>query len=128
MEAHVRDGVEIVLFTDRTSAWHKFNTDSTIVRLGRLPGDAELHTPKERMRAIGLMVLYRREDVSGVSGTGPVAEIGRFSDGVCAMRWLTATASTAIYSSLEELIAIHGHGGATEVRDYRPDGRYDGRG
>lgn len=50
-----------------------------------------------------------------MSGTGVVAEGVEFADGVCAMRWLTPVRSTAIYASLEELRAIHGHDGATET-------------
>jgi hypothetical protein len=57
--------------------------------------------------------LHRREDESGVSGTGVVAEGVRFSDGRCVLRWLTAVSSIAIYDSIEDLIAIHGHKGKT---------------
>lgn len=38
-----------------------------------------------------------------------------FSDGTAAMRWLTEFASTAVYANIEQLEAIHGHGGATRV-------------
>lgn len=107
------NGVEIVVFSDRTSAWHKFGTDSTIVRtalVGQVP-----KPPKERRRNTRLFELHRSVDESGVSGTGVVAEGACFSDGVCAMRWKTGTASTAVYDSPEDLIAIHGHGGATQM-------------
>lgn len=60
--------------------------------------------------------LVRKTDVSGVSGTGIVAEGVVFQDGTCAMRWLTATPSTAIYASIEDLEKIHGHDGATVVQ------------
>lgn len=63
-----------------------------------------------------LFILERDEDVSGVSGTGIVAEGVVFSDGTCAMRWRKATASTAIYASIEDVETVHGHGGATKVR------------
>lgn len=59
--------------------------------------------------------LVRETDVSGVSGTGTVAEGVVFSDGTAAMRWLTEFASTAVYANIEQLEAIHGHGGATRV-------------
>lgn len=59
--------------------------------------------------------LQRDEDVSDVSGTGVVAEGVEFSDGTCAMRWLTATASTALYASVGDITTIHGHGGRTRV-------------
>lgn len=57
--------------------------------------------------------LHRNEDASGISGTGIVAQGIQFDDGSCAMRWLTETASTAIYTSVADLVAIHGHEGRT---------------
>lgn len=62
-------------------------------------------------------LLKRNEDVSGVSGVGFVAEGCEFADGTVAMRWLTKDkpVSTALYSSLSDVEAIHGHGGATVV-------------
>ena len=61
--------------------------------------------------------LERVEDVSGVSGVGVVAEGVEFSDGTCAMRWLTKgkPASTVIHESIGAVEALHGHGGATYV-------------
>jgi hypothetical protein len=57
----------------------------------------------------------RKQDVSGVSGTGRVCEGIQFSDGRCAVRWLTKTASTELWDSVEEAIQVHGHSGATEL-------------
>ncbi len=59
--------------------------------------------------------LQRDEDASGVSGTGVVAEGVEFTDGSCALRWRTTTASTAVYDSAEDLVAIHGHEGRTRL-------------
>ena len=59
--------------------------------------------------------LRRIEDATGVSGTGRVAEGVVFSDGTCAIRWLTATKSTAVYATLADVITIHGHDGGTLV-------------
>jgi len=53
----------------------------------------------------------REQDVSGVSGTGRVLEGIVFTDGTVAIRWLSKFASTAIYNSLAEFEAIHGHDG-----------------
>ena len=61
-------------------------------------------------------VLDRTEDVSGASGTGTVAEGVVFSDGTAVLRWMVGLRSTAIYDSIEDLAAIHGHDGATQVR------------
>lgn len=62
-----------------------------------------------------LFVLYRDEDASGVSGTGNVAEGVEFSNGKCALCWITQYRSVAIYDSIRELISIHGHDGKTKV-------------
>lgn len=59
--------------------------------------------------------LYRNEDQTGVSGTGVVAEGVEFSDGTACLRWRTRFSSTAIYSSMLDIIQIHGHSGATKV-------------
>ena len=59
--------------------------------------------------------LERLEDESGVSGTGVVAQGVIFNDGVCVMRWLTETPSTAVYANMDDLIAIHGHQGKTRA-------------
>ena len=60
-------------------------------------------------------VLRRLEDQTGVSGTGDVAEGVEFSDGTAAMRWRSDVASTAVYSSMADVEAIHGHQGRTLV-------------
>lgn len=59
--------------------------------------------------------LLRSEDASGVSGTGLVASGVQFSDGTCAMRWRTSTSSTSVYASIDDVVTIHGHNGATVV-------------
>lgn len=32
-----------------------------------------------------------------------------FSDGVCVIRWLTATGSTSVFESFDAMLRIHGH-------------------
>ena len=59
--------------------------------------------------------VVRERDISGVSGVGNVAEGVLFTDGKVAMRWLTEHATTTFFDSLEDLILIHGHEGATRV-------------
>lgn len=59
--------------------------------------------------------LHRDRDVSGVSGTGIVAEGVVFSDGTCVVRWGGARRSTVVWNSIDDVQAIHGHGGATYV-------------
>lgn len=57
----------------------------------------------------------RREDASGVSGCGKVAEGIVFSDGRVAIEWLSSSPSTNIYNSLEDVDRIHGHEGRTKI-------------
>jgi hypothetical protein len=59
--------------------------------------------------------LERVEDESGVSGVGLVAEGVVFSNGWCALTWLTMHMSVSLYQSIEEVEAIHGHEGKTKV-------------
>ena len=59
--------------------------------------------------------LVREEDESGVSGIGIVAEGCQFTEGKCVLAWLTQHKSVAVYDSLQDLEAIHGHGGRTRV-------------
>ncbi len=59
--------------------------------------------------------LKRKEDETGISGTGYIAEGVQFSDGQCVINWLTATSSMGIYHSVVEMQHIHGHGGKTVV-------------
>lgn len=75
--------------------------------------------------------LHRDRDVSGVSGTGVVA-VGtqymvdanvEFLDGFrlelpagwCRVTWLTEFSSTVLWRSVEDAMAVHGHGGATRL-------------
>jgi hypothetical protein len=61
--------------------------------------------------------LERSEDVTGVSGTGTVAEGVEFSDGMVALRWIVGRyRSTVILESIKSVETIHGHNGATQVK------------
>lgn len=62
-------------------------------------------------------LLYRDEDVSGVSGPGVVAEGIRFSDGRVALRWCAdgQPQSTVTWDSITDVACIHGHDGKTKV-------------
>jgi hypothetical protein len=59
--------------------------------------------------------LVRHHDVSGVSGTGIVAEGVVWTDGAVALRWYGEHPSTADWLSLDDLLAVHGHEGDTTV-------------
>jgi len=57
----------------------------------------------------------RSEDLSGISGTGRVAEGIEFTNGKCVITWLTPTSSVAVYDNVKCLLLIHGHEDRTKV-------------
>lgn len=59
--------------------------------------------------------LSRSQDITGVSGTGIVAEGVLFSTGWVALTWLTAVNSLVFYPAIEHVRAIHGHDGSTQI-------------
>ena len=61
-------------------------------------------------------VLVRDEDLTGVSGTGVVAEGIVFTSGQVVINWLREPFSMGLYQSLEDVIFIHGHGGRTKLQ------------
>lgn len=67
------------------------------------------------MMKIKHFYLNRKEDESGVSGTGIVALGAILPSGQCIMEWLTFTSSIGIYKNIEQVMEIHSHGGKTEV-------------
>lgn len=69
-------------------------------------------------------VLIRDVDVTGMSGTGPVADGVVFPDGTTVLRWRDVTgpnydrgvrATTVVHESPESVLALHGHGGVTRI-------------
>lgn len=62
-------------------------------------------------------VLMRDTDVSGVSGTGIVADGVAFPDGTVALRWRGGNPTSVVFhdNGVESVEAIHGHGGATRL-------------
>jgi len=63
-----------------------------------------------------LYEMIRDEDPSGVSGTGPVAEVVEFDSGWVAVSFYLYTANVPnviVYSSLRDAMKVHGHGGKT---------------
>jgi hypothetical protein len=60
--------------------------------------------------------LRRDEDVSGNSGCGRVAQVAEFDDGTAVLHWnrganASGVASTEVFSSVSDLLRIHGHNG-----------------
>ncbi len=62
-----------------------------------------------------LFHFYRSEDQSGVSGTGLVAEGVQLTNGWCVLRWISRHSSLCFYQTLDQVRAIHSHGGKTEI-------------
>jgi hypothetical protein len=62
-------------------------------------------------------LLVREEDVSGVSGTGIVAEGIQFSTGnVCVVFTTRGVSGVNVFGSLPDAMDIHGHEGKTKVQ------------
>lgn len=66
-------------------------------------------------RRVHTFVLKRLEDVSGVSGTGRVAEGIVFHDGQVALSWYGRFHTIEILPSILSVMEIHGHNGKTNV-------------
>tara|TARA_R110002012_G_scaffold212983_1_gene384043 strand:- start:1141 stop:1464 length:324 start_codon:yes stop_codon:yes gene_type:complete len=64
---------------------------------------------------VKVFYLNRKEDESGVSGTGRIAQGFIFDNGKVAMTWLSEHPSVTVYDNIGEVRAIHGHDGKTEV-------------
>lgn len=62
-------------------------------------------------------ILERDVDVSGVSGTGVVAEGVEFSDGTVALRWTSANPTSVVFhdNGIDSVRQIHGHDGKTRI-------------
>jgi len=60
--------------------------------------------------------LHRSTDVTGVSGTGIVAEGVEFTDGTVALRWVGKNPTSVVFHDrgMDSVRAIHGHDGLTK--------------
>ncbi len=61
-------------------------------------------------------VLIRVEDLTGVSGTGEVAEGTVFSSGLAVIHWLREPFAMGVYQTLEDVISVHSHEGRTQLQ------------
>lgn len=83
----------------------------------RLDPRPHLPDPVRRPRARRFR-LVRTTDVSGVSGTGTVAEGCVFTNGKAVLAWLPTDryeGAVNVYVSIADLEAVHGHDGATVI-------------
>lgn len=60
-------------------------------------------------------LLIRTEDLSGISGTGVVAEGIAFSTGKIALAWIRPPFAIGIFDSVFDMMSVHGHQGKTNV-------------
>lgn len=58
-------------------------------------------------------ILRRKEDVHDFSGPGVVVWGVEWPDGTATYRWNSAIATTVIAASVQDVMRIHGHDGAT---------------
>lgn len=65
--------------------------------------------------------LNRKEDETGVSGTGIVCHGVQLPSGKCVLEWDTNTTSIGIYDSIDRVEEVHGHAGKTVVEWVDPD-------
>lgn len=61
-------------------------------------------------------VLIRVEDLTGVSGTGEVAEGTVFSSGLTVIHWLREPYAMGVYQTLEDVMTVHGHEDRTQLQ------------
>lgn len=73
------------------------------------------------MQKLQPFYLLRKEDETGISGTGIVAIGVQLPSGHCVIEWTTFCSSINIYRSLSDVIEVHGHHGKTEVVMGEPD-------
>jgi hypothetical protein len=61
--------------------------------------------------------LHRTEDLTGVSGTGVVAEGVKFTDDVVVLRWTSQWPSSVVHydRGMSSVVAVHCHGGKTRI-------------
>lgn len=91
-------------------------TDDGVAAPGEAPALATEAVPPGPVVTPRPFLLFRITDVTGLSGQGVVAWGTQWPDGTVALRWCTSNPSSVHWDSLDALIAVHGHGGATVVK------------
>lgn len=71
--------------------------------------------PPEVRRPGRRFFLIRKRDVSGISGTGVVAEGTQYHDKQVVLSWFGQYHSLEVHPSIEQVLILHGHGGATGI-------------
>lgn len=87
--------------------------DALIAAVDALPVATELDPAGDAFMTTRRFELHRDTDVSGVSGTGVVADGILWPDGSANIRWRGAMPSVVFWHSMEHAEAVHGHVGST---------------
>jgi hypothetical protein len=61
-------------------------------------------------------LLVRAEDVSGVSGTGVIAEGVVFGSGKAVLSWRSEFPALSIFDAVDDVETVHGHEGRTWIQ------------
>ena len=70
---------------------------------------------------VKIFYLDRSIDQTGVSGTGVVAIGCQLPSGTCCLEWTSYHSSLGIYKNINDIEALHSHGGNTKVVWGLPD-------
>ena len=62
---------------------------------------------RKKLKKPKLFTMYRKNDTSGVSGTGRVLDGVVFHTGICVVAWRTRISSIAVYDTFDHFKAIH---------------------
>lgn len=80
---------------------------------GEVGGSSSYAEPSAQSRRFEL---HRDLDVTGISGTGVVADGVDFPDGLVVVHWRGRRPSTVTWQGgISDVVAVHGHGGHTRI-------------
>ena len=100
-----------------------FNAADRLINNLDRAGYVIVERPPLNTPATGFLV--RADDVTGLSGTGRVAWCVEFPDGKCVVRWCVSDVrQTAVFDSMDDVLAVHGHDGRTKPVFYDNGGEW----
>jgi hypothetical protein len=71
--------------------------------------------PTAKQSSMRSFVLVRKDDATGTSGVGVVAEGVEFSNGRVALHWLSQMDVVGMYDNVTVVEKLHGHDGRTTL-------------
>ena len=91
--------------------------DQQVAALHAGIGQHQAGCPQQRKREVIMrrFLIVRGEDISGLSGVGTVGEGAQFSSGRVAWQWCRPPFNLGLADCIEDLLAVHGHNGDTNV-------------